>query len=278
MQSIRRKLAVLPAVLLLQAGATLAQEAWREGATYSSGDHRDVQRAAVSGAADAYGVSGRGMDAIDDADLVEGCRGGGRNVCAFTPTPTPVPVPVPVPTPAPVPVPTPSPTPTPAPTPVAAYKPKITYIPVPAGYPTDAQLAASEQSLVDQTNGLIALMRDALRVFPDDDVNAVVPGRAANPSNVRRVESILSEQKFDQLFPVRHTSYSYVNLLRGIAKFPAYCSDFSDGHDANAICRKLLATSFAHFVQETGASRPRKSAPAIRITTMRCSQKCRRTR
>ncbi|XQM35910.1 Glycoside hydrolase family 19 catalytic domain-containing protein [Cupriavidus sp. H19C3] len=91
-------------------------------------------------------------------------------------------------------------------------------------------------------------------MLPDEEVDAVVPGRAANPSNVRRVEAILPEQAFDALFPVRHVKYSYINLLRGIAKFPAYCGDYQDGRDAVAICRKLLATSFAHFVQETGAN------------------------
>jgi chitodextrinase len=163
-----------------------------------------------------------------------------------------------------VPTPAPTPTPTPTPTPVAAYKPKITYIAEPAGYPSAAQFAASEKALVDQSNGLIAHMRDALRVLPDADVDAVVPGRAANPSNVRRVESIVNEQKFDDLFPVRHVKYSYVNFLRGIAKFPAYCGDYTDGRDANAICRKLLATSFAHFVQETGANWPSLTPAQVR--------------
>ncbi|KDR24812.1 hypothetical protein BG60_33960 [Caballeronia zhejiangensis] len=91
-------------------------------------------------------------------------------------------------------------------------------------------------------------------MLPDDEVNAVVPKRAANPSNVKRVEAIIPEAKFDALFPVRNIAYSYVNFLRGIAKFPAYCGDYTDGRDADAICRKLLATSFAHFVQETGAN------------------------
>ncbi|WP_269667969.1 chitinase [Paraburkholderia sp. SOS3] len=110
--------------------------------------------------------------------------------------------------------------------------------------------------MVAQSQGRIEILRDALRVLPDSDVDAVVPGRAANPSNVKRVESIVSEQKFNELFPIRNIAYSYVNLLRGIAKFPAYCGDYKDGRDANAICRKLLATSFAHFVQETGANWP----------------------
>lgn len=109
-------------------------------------------------------------------------------------------------------------------------------------------------------------IRAALRVLPDADVEAVRPGRADNPSNVRRVEAIVPEQSFDELFPVRHIKYSYENLLRGIAKFPAYCGDYSDGRDADAICRKLLATSFAHFVQETGANWPGLTPAQARST------------
>lgn len=106
------------------------------------------------------------------------------------------------------------------------------------------------------SKGNIELIREALRVLPDSEVEAVLPGRAGNPTNVKRVESIVSEAKFEELFPIRHIKYSYINFLRGIAKFPAYCGDYNDGRDAVAICRKLLATSFAHFVQETGANWP----------------------
>ncbi|QLG89784.1 hypothetical protein HQ393_01315 [Chitinibacter bivalviorum] len=100
----------------------------------------------------------------------------------------------------------------------------------------------------------IARIRSALRVLPDAEVEAVVPGRAANPSNARRAERIVSESLFNQLFPVRNVAYTYTNFLRGIAKFPAYCDDYTDGRNADAICAKLIATSFAHFTQETGAS------------------------
>ncbi|QNM98961.1 hypothetical protein H9L41_13885 [Chitinimonas koreensis] len=101
-------------------------------------------------------------------------------------------------------------------------------------------------------------------MLPDADVNAVVAGRTANPDNVKRVERVLGQAKFDQLFPVRHVNYTYTNFLRGIAKFPAYCDNYSDGRDADAICRKLLATSFAHFVQETGANWPALTAATAR--------------
>ncbi|MBE9608585.1 hypothetical protein INR99_04415 [Chitinilyticum litopenaei] len=89
---------------------------------------------------------------------------------------------------------------------------------------------------------------------PDSEVEAVLPGRAANPDNVLRVERVLPQAKFDQLLPVRNVAYTYTNLLRGVAKFPAYCDNYTDGRNADAICAKLLATSLAHFTQETGAS------------------------
>ena len=34
-----------------------------------------------------------------------------------------------------------------------------------------------------------------------------------------------------------------------MGKFPAICGDYEDGRDADLICRKTLATMFAHFTQ-----------------------------
>ncbi|WP_084186961.1 glycoside hydrolase family 19 protein [Andreprevotia chitinilytica] len=178
-----------------------------------------------------------------------------------TPTPAPVtatPTPAtPTPTAVPAtPTPNPSGTPTAVPAP-AAYKPQISYVTAPAGYPTDAQFTSAESALLSQAStnsNAIALIRAALRVLPDAQVNTVTPGNASNPDNVKRVERIIPQATFDKLFPVRNVAYTYVNLLRGVAKFPAYCDNYTDGRDADAICKKLLATSFAHFTQETGAS------------------------
>jgi chitodextrinase len=140
---------------------------------------------------------------------------------------------------------------------IASYKPRVTHVPKPAGYPTDAQIAEQEAAVMAQassTGGGMQKIRDALRVRSDSEVNAVVPGRAANPENVRRVEAIIPRAKFDFLFPVRHLNYTYENYLKAIAKFPSYCDTYTDGRNSDAICRKLLAVSFAHFTQETGAN------------------------
>jgi chitodextrinase len=173
------------------------------------------------------------------------------------PTATPVATPTAVPTATPVATATPAATATPGP--VAAYKPQITYVAAPAGYPTDAKFSADEAALASQAGtdaGAIARIHAALRVLPDAQVEAVTIGGASNPDNVKRVERVLGQAKFEALFPIRHINYTYLNFLKGVAKFPAYCDNYTDGRNADAICSKLLATSFAHFTQETGANWP----------------------
>lgn len=83
-------------------------------------------------------------------------------------------------------------------------------------------------------------------MLDNSEVNVVIPGRAQNPSNVLLVESLLSEKQFLSLFPQASPSYTFTNLLRGVAKFPALCS----GGDRE-VCAKVLANMFSHFQQET---------------------------
>lgn len=46
--------------------------------------------------------------------------------------------------------------------------------------------------------------------------------------------------------------YTYTRFLRAIGKFPAFCGEYTDGRDSDAICKKSIITAFAHFSQETG--------------------------
>jgi len=78
----------------------------------------------------------------------------------------------------------------------------------------------------------------------NSQVEDVVPGRPNNPSNVRVLESVLPPKLFESFFPRAHSSYTYTNLLRAFAKFPAVCT-------SPELCRKILANMFAHFQQET---------------------------
>ena len=89
-------------------------------------------------------------------------------------------------------------------------------------------------------------------------VEAVVPGLSTNPDNVKRVEALISEQKWETLFPERNAAYTYNNFLKAVAKFKGFCATYTDERAAqsDAICAKSLAVMFAHFTQETGAHNP----------------------
>ncbi|MBI3231007.1 MAG: chitinase [Burkholderiales bacterium] len=95
-------------------------------------------------------------------------------------------------------------------------------------------------------------VKASVRTLASTEVDKVAPGNASNPVNVKRVERLLPSSKWDFYFAARDASYTYTRFLQAIAKFPAVCDDYSDGRNADAICRHSLATMFAHFGQETG--------------------------
>ncbi|SUG16677.1 secreted chitinase [Salmonella enterica subsp. arizonae] len=63
---------------------------------------------------------------------------------------------------------------------------------------------------------------------------------------------------------MRAPEYTYSNFLKAIGKFPAVCGTYTDGRDSDAICRKTLATMFAHFAQETGGHESWRDIPEWR--------------
>jgi len=99
-------------------------------------------------------------------------------------------------------------------------------------------------------------VKRTVRTLDTDIVEKIAPGSETNPDNVQRVEFILSEDNFNDLFPRRHPSYTYKRLLQAIAKFPAICAYVGKEETSDKICRKTLATMFAHFAQETGNHNP----------------------
>lgn len=108
-----------------------------------------------------------------------------------------------------------------------------------------SDLAAKEKALTDFP--LMEAVKSSIQTLDNSVVEQIEPGRAANPANVKRVESILTEADWDYLFPMRAPEYTYSNFLKAIGKFPAVCGTYTDGRDSDAICRKTLATMFAHF-------------------------------
>ncbi len=95
-------------------------------------------------------------------------------------------------------------------------------------------------------------VKEAIRTIDNTAVNAIKPLAESNPENVKRIESIISEVDWDFLFSKRAPEYTYRHFLQATGKFPAFCGTYDDGRDSDAICRKSLATIFAHFTQETG--------------------------
>ena len=115
---------------------------------------------------------------------------------------------------------------------------------------TRSSLEAAEAALTSDP-GMQRVM-SAVRTLDNEAVEAVAPNLITNPSNVRRVESLMSSADFQYFFPKRAPEYTYRKFLQAVAKFPAFCGDYDDGRDADWICRKSMAIAFAHFAQETG--------------------------
>lgn len=111
-------------------------------------------------------------------------------------------------------------------------------------------LAAKEAQLTDSP--LMRKVKESIRTLDNAAVEAVQAGRAANPDNVRRIESIFSNAQFEFVFSKRAPEYTYRGLLQALAKFPAVCASYATPAQSDAICRKTLATMVAHFAQETG--------------------------
>lgn len=125
-----------------------------------------------------------------------------------------------------------------------------------------SELAAKEKALTNFP--LMNAVKSSIATLPNSEVELISPGRVANPANVKRVESMLKESDWDYLFPMRAPEYTYSNFLKAIGKFPAVCGTYTDGRDSNAICRKTLATMFAHFAQETGGHESWRDIPEWR--------------
>lgn len=125
-----------------------------------------------------------------------------------------------------------------------------------------ADVLATEAALTNTP--LFRSVKASIATRDNAVVTATAPGLASNPENVKRVEKLLPASQFDYLFPLRNPSYTYTGLLQAIAKFSGVCPTYSDGRDSDAICRKTLATMFAHFTQETGAHDPNSAIPQWR--------------
>jgi len=143
-------------------------------------------------------------------------------------------------------------------TPVDPIEPVVPVVPVVPTEPTpDTGFSMTQEELDEKeyaltSTPLMTSVKDTIRTIDSAEVEKIVPNRFDNPVNTRRVEGIISSSDWDFMFPKRSPEYTYTNFLKAVGKFPAFCGEYDDGRDAEQICRKSLATMFAHFTQETG--------------------------
>ncbi|MCU8156960.1 chitinase [Vibrio vulnificus] len=115
---------------------------------------------------------------------------------------------------------------------------------------SQAALDAKEAELTDFP--AMVAVKESIRTIDNAVVNDIKPLATNNPENVKRIEAIVSEADWEFMFAKRSPEYTYRHFLQATGKFPAFCGTYDDGRDSEAICRKSLATMFAHFTQETG--------------------------
>jgi hypothetical protein len=84
-----------------------------------------------------------------------------------------------------------------------------------------------------------------------------------NFNNVKRVKQHVSENKFDQFFPIKNDFYTYDGFLKAVGKFPNFCDDFNVEKDdtlnmknIDEVCKRELATLFAHITFESSLNDP----------------------
>lgn len=77
--------------------------------------------------------------------------------------------------------------------------------------------------------------------------------------NIQRIIRVMDEDVFEELFPVRRDVYSYRGFLEAAVKYPTFCAEKNDGDNdiktksLDEVCKRELASMFAHFAQEVGA-------------------------
>ncbi|GAL22556.1 chitinase [Vibrio maritimus] len=121
----------------------------------------------------------------------------------------------------------------------------------PTGYVllrSEVQASAAAQT----SDPMYAVWANALSTAPNTIVDAIDEGLASNPDNVKRAERVFPRSEWDFLTQMAAPEYTYQRFLQAIGKFPAFCGDYTDGRDADAICKRSIVTAFAHFAQETG--------------------------
>ncbi|WP_019614194.1 glycoside hydrolase family 19 protein [Psychromonas ossibalaenae] len=127
-----------------------------------------------------------------------------------------------------------------------------------------SQAMADKDTEIAKQNDYFQVSRNSVETRDNRIVEQITSGDDSNPENVKRVESIISTQDWEFLFPERNAAYSYENFLKAVGKYPAFCDTYTGGQNSESICRESLATVFAHFTQETGGNNIHSENPRWR--------------
>lgn len=121
--------------------------------------------------------------------------------------------------------------------------------------PTGYVISRSDVATAEQRKAadpMYQIWSQALRTAPNTLVETIEPDSVTNPENVKRAEKVFPQAEWDFLTHMAAPEYTYTRFLRAIGKFPAFCAEYTDGRDSDAICKRSIVTAFAHFAQETG--------------------------
>jgi len=87
----------------------------------------------------------------------------------------------------------------------------------------------------------------------DGSINESYLGKA----NVQLVQSLVSEELWDQFFSHRDSAYSLDNFLKSVAKFPAFCNETNVAEQTlETTCARELSSLFAHWTYASGKNDP----------------------
>ena len=84
--------------------------------------------------------------------------------------------------------------------------------------PSEKEAIQKEEYLTDQYP-LFRKVKETVKTLDTDIVEKIKAKDPNNPENVKRVEFILSEENYEDLFPRRHPSYTYKRLLQVCSAF-----------------------------------------------------------
>ena len=69
---------------------------------------------------------------------------------------------------------------------------------------------------------------------------------------MKHVRDIITENMWDEIFPIRDEAYNYSYFLYAVAAYPAFCNtSIEPDKTVDYVCRRELATLFTHMIEDT---------------------------